>query len=117
MRRRPRHLPDGAIVMTVDELVMRHQSGNRFLLAALLYTRRITTPPKVAGQWPLVVEACWAVDPGPREALIIVDGRGEKAYGAYPGDEVAVIPVHPAQASRSLEVALADHRKPPTGRA
>ncbi len=105
MRRRPRHLPDGAIVMTVDELVMRHQSGGRFLLAALLYTRPVTIPARVAGQWPLIIEACWAVDPGPREALITTDGRGGAAYGAYPGDEVAVIPVHPAQASRSLEVA------------
>jgi hypothetical protein len=94
------------IVMTVDELVMRFESGNRFRLVRLLYTRPATTPTKVAGQWPLIVEACWAVDPGPREALVIADGMGDSGYGARPGDEVAVIPVHPAQAARSLEVAV-----------
>jgi hypothetical protein len=103
--RRPKDLDDDALVTTVDELVMRHASGGRFRLVRLLYTRPATTPDQVAGQWPLIIEACWATDPGRREALIHADGMGGDSYGARPGDQVAVIPVHPAQAARTLAAA------------
>lgn len=103
--RHPTEDPSGPdeIVMEVDELVMRHASGTRFRLVRLLYTRPETVPQKIDGQWPLILEACWASDPGPPEVLIVTEEtqRYGECFGAIPGDRLIVTPAPTRRWKRS----------------
>jgi hypothetical protein len=96
----------GAITMTAAELEMRWRSGGRFRLVSLPFMRP-STPPKVAGQCPLITLVEPTADEGPQQILVSTEALPDEAYEAYPGDKVVVIPVHPAAAQEQREEALA----------
>lgn len=98
----------GAITMTVAELEMRHNGGNRFRLRAMPYMVP-SEPPKVGGQWPIITEVC---DTGSRfrpPILYSTQAAPGEAYEARPKDKVRVIPVHPGVASRCQSGQAAAH--------
>ncbi|MGW4800923.1 hypothetical protein ACWEPC_51740 [Nonomuraea sp. NPDC004297] len=93
-----------AITMTAAELEMRHNSGNRFRLRAMPYMEP-SEPPKVGGQWPIITDVC---DTGSKlrpPILYSTQALPGEAYEARRNDKVKVIPIHPAQASRSARTA------------
>jgi hypothetical protein len=90
-RRNPLDEP-GAVKMTAHELAIRFKTGQRFRLVCLPYTFPRTFPPRYGDQWPRIIEAGFAADPG-RPVVGIAIERQADAYSACPGDHVIVIPV------------------------
>lgn len=95
---------DNAIRMTAAEVHMRSNSGGRFRLVEMTYMEP-SHPPKVGGQWPLIIEVwhdkAWRRPP----ILYSTEALPDEAYEAYPEDVVVVIPVHPQQAECSMQTA------------